>query len=124
MEQKFFVCEICGNMVGLIKNGGGKLVCCGTPMKELQAGTSDGAKEKHVPVVKVDGSKVTVEVGEVSHPMEADHYIEWIYIKTKKGGHRIALSPGDAPKAEFIMVDGDEFVAAYEYCNKHGLFMA
>ncbi len=120
--MKFFVCERCGNFVGMIKESGAPMVCCGEKMKELVPGTSDGAVEKHVPVVKLEGKKVIVTVGEVEHPMVDAHYIEWIAIETAKGAQRKVLKPGDKPELEFILTDDDSFVAAYAYCNLHGLW--
>ena len=120
--MKFFVCERCGNFVGMIKESGAPMVCCGEKMKELVPGTSDGAVEKHVPVVKLDGKKVIVTVGEAEHPMVDAHYIEWIAIETAKGAQRKVLKPGDKPELEFILTDDDSFVAAYAYCNLHGLW--
>jgi desulfoferrodoxin ferrous iron-binding domain len=122
MTQRFFICEICGNMVGLIKSSGVPLVCCGQEMTELVGNSSDGAVEKHVPVVSVNGSSVTIDIGAVPHPMLEEHYIEWIYLKTEKGGQRKELKPGDEPKAEFIITDGDKALKAYAYCNLHGLW--
>lgn len=119
--MQFFVCEECGNLVGMIHSSGAPMICCGQKMKELVANTSDGAKEKHVPVVTVDGDTVTVEVGSVAHPMVEAHYIQWIYLHTERGGQRKALKPGEAPKAVFVLKD-DKAVAAYEYCNLHGLW--
>ncbi len=122
--MKFFVCEKCGNFVGMIKESGAPMVCCGEKMKELVPGTSDGAAEKHVPVVKLEGKKVIVTVGEVEHPMVDAHYIEWIAIETAKGAQRKVLKPGQKPELEFILTDDDSFVAAYAYCNLHGLWKA
>ena len=122
MEQKFYICEQCGNMAAAVKVKGCPLTCCGKPMKELVPGTSDGAHEKHVPVVAVEGNKVTVTVGEVEHPMVDAHYIEWISIQTKQGNQRKALKPGDAPKACFMLCEGDAVEAAYAYCNLHSLW--
>lgn len=119
---KFFVCKHCGNMVGLIHESGVPLVCCGENMTELVANTTDAAQEKHVPVVEVNGNTVTVKVGSVTHPMEEKHYIQWIYIQTEQGGQRKALKPGAEPVATFELTDGDKLVAAYEYCNLHGLW--
>ena len=124
MEQKYYVCKKCGNMVSMIKSSGAKCVCCGEEMTELVAGTSDGAVEKHVPVYSVDGNKVSVTVGEVAHPMQDVHYIEWLSIETKKGSQIKALNPGEEPKAEFVLTDDDELVAVYAYCNLHGLWKA
>lgn len=121
-KTKFYVCETCGNLVSLIREGGGTLVCCGKEMKELVPNTVDAAVEKHVPVVEVDGNKVTVTVGSVIHPMTEQHWIEYIYLVTKEGFQRKCLNPGDEPKAVFALSDGDEVVAAYEHCNLHGLW--
>ena len=93
-------------------------------MEELTPNTSDGAGEKHVPVIKKDGNKVTVEVGSVAHPMLEAHYIMFVLLETKKGVQRVDLAPDTEPKAEFVLADGDEVVAAYEYCNLHGLWKA
>ncbi len=124
MEQKFFLCEHCGNMVAAVKVEGCPITCCGKPMKELVPGTSDGAHEKHVPVWSREGNKVTVTVGEVEHPMLDAHYIEWISIQTKQGNQRKALKPGDKPEVCFALCEGDEVEAAYAYCNLHSLWKA
>lgn len=121
-KTKFFICETCGNLVSLINEGGGTLVCCGEDMKELVANTEDAAVEKHVPVIEVEGNKVTVTIGSVIHPMVDEHWIEWIYLETKEGVQRKCLEPGDEPKAVFVLNDGDEVVSAYEHCNLHGLW--
>lgn len=120
-EHKFFRCKHCGNIVGIINNAGVPLKCCGEDMEELVANTVDASKEKHVPVVSIEGNTVLVEVGSIAHPMEEKHYIQWIYILTKHGGQRKSLEPGEAPRASFALVD-DEVVAVYEYCNLHGLW--
>ena len=122
--MKFFVCNHCGNIVQYVKNKGVPVVCCGEKMSELIPGTSDGAVEKHVPEVKVDGNKVTVTVGSVAHPMQDVHYIEWVILETEKGYQKVDLKPDQAPVAEFIVPEGDKPVAAYEYCNLHGLWKA
>ena len=122
--MKFYVCNHCGNIVQYVKNKGVPVVCCGEKMSELIPGTSDGAAEKHVPEVKVDGNKVTVTVGSVAHPMQDVHYIEWVILETEKGYQKVDLKPEQAPVAEFIVPEGDKPVAAYEYCNLHGLWKA
>ncbi len=121
-NTKFFICESCGNLVNLVLSGGGTLVCCGQEMKELVPNTVDAAVEKHVPVVEVEGNKVTVKVGSVTHPMVEEHYIQWIYLETKEGVQTKCLKPGEAPEAVFALNEGDAAVAAYEYCNLHGLW--
>ena len=120
-KVKFYICEHCQNLVEMIYDSGVNPVCCGEKMKELVAGTSDGAREKHVPEVTVNGNEVSVVIGSVEHPMIEKHYIMWIYLETKKGGQRVDLKPGEAPKAKFLVID-DEPVAVYEYCNLHGLW--
>ena len=97
-------------------------MCCGAPMDELKANTEDAAQEKHVPAVTVEGNIVTVVVGEAAHPMIEEHYIQWIALETKQGAQRKPLCPGQEPKAVFALADGDEAVAAYAYCNLHGLW--
>ena len=122
--MKFFKCATCGNVIEFLNASGVPVMCCGKKMEELVPGTSDGAAEKHVPVIKQEGNKVTVLIGEVEHPMVEAHYIQWIVLETGKGAQRAYLNPGEAPKAEFILAEGDEVVAAYEYCNLHGLWKA
>lgn len=124
MEQRFFVCEHCGNMVAMVKNSGVPIMCCGQKMTELIPGTVDAAREKHVPVYTVDGSTVHVSVGSVEHPMQDAHYIEWISLQTKQGNQRKELKPGMKPEACFALCEGDEVVAVYAYCNLHGLWKA
>lgn len=124
MEQKFFICEHCGNIIAMVKDKGVPVVCCGQKMTELVAGTTDAAVEKHVPVYSVEGNKVLVKVGDVEHPMLDEHYIEWVSLQTKSGNQRKALNPGDAPEVCFAICDGDEVEAVYAYCNLHSLWKA
>lgn len=122
MELKFYKCQLCGKIVAMVKDSGVPTICCGQPMEEIIPGTTDAAVEKHVPVVSIDGNKVTVSVGSVAHPMTEEHYIEWIVISTKNVTQRKVLKPGDAPQAEFALTEGDEFVYALAYCNLHSLW--
>lgn len=122
MEPKFYVCKKCGNIIAMVKASGVPVVCCGEPMAELVPGTTDGALEKHVPVVVREGDRVTVTVGSVEHPMLEAHHIEWILLQTRQGNQRKLLRPGEAPRATFALTEGDDVVAAYEYCNLHGLW--
>ena len=124
MKQKFFICEKCGNIVAMVKEGGGRLVCCGQPMNEIIPGTVEASREKHIPVYTVDGNRVTVQVGSVTHPMSEEHYIEWISLQTKQGNQRKALSPTGEPTVCFTICEGDEVEAVYAYCNLHGLWKA
>ncbi len=120
--QKFYICKHCGNIVGLINNAGVPLVCCGEKMHELIPNTSDGTVEKHLPIISAEGNKVTVKVSSVPHPMIPEHFIEWVYVQTKHGGQRKILEPGAAPEVTFLLTDDDEVIAAFAYCNIHGLW--
>ena len=115
MEQKFYICKHCGNIVAFVKESGAPVSCCGEIMQRLEAGVTDAAKEKHVPMVRANGNLVTVSVGSVTHPMEEKHYIEWISLQTKQG---------EKPEVTFALAEGDEVEAAYAYCNLHGLWKA
>ena len=120
--MKFYVCKHCKNLVTLLHESGVPMMCCGEKMTELVPGTSDGAFEKHVPAVSVDGNTVTVKVGEVEHPMLENHYIQGVVLETKNGAQIHYLKPGEKPEAVFALAEGDEAIAAYEYCNLHGLW--
>lgn len=122
MEQKFYRCSVCGNIITFVKNSGVPVICCGKKMEEIIPGTVDASLEKHIPVIAVENNKVTVTVGAVEHPMIDAHYIEWIFLQTKEGNQRKQLKPNQAPIAVFYLSDTDEVVAAYEYCNLHGLW--
>ena len=124
MEQRFFVCETCGNIIAMVKPSGVPVVCCGKPMKQIVPNTTDAAQEKHVPVWSKEGNLVKVQVGSVAHPMIPAHYIEWVSLQTKAGNQRKALSPEQAPEVTFALTEGDEVEAVYAYCNLHGLWKA
>ena len=124
MEQKFFICEHCGNIVAMVKPSGVPIVCCGKIMNELIPGTTDASVEKHVPVYTVNDNRVEVVVGDVIHPMAEEHYIEWISLQTKQGNQRKLLLPGMEPKATFLIETDDEVEAVYAYCNLHSLWKA
>ena len=120
MAQRLEVykCEACGNIVEVFHGGGGELVCCGESMKLMSENTVDAAKEKHVPVVEKTAKGYKVKVGEVAHPMEDKHYIEWIELIADGKVYTEFLKPGQAPEAEFC-VEAEQ-VTAREYCNVHG----
>ena len=124
-EPKFLRCRTCGRLVMALPGGKDHADCCGEGTAELlTANTTDAAKEKHVPVIETKGARVTVKVGSAPHPMLAEHYIQWVYLQTKNGGQFHFFAPGDAPEATFALAEGDAAVAAYEYCNLHGLWKA
>ncbi|MBR2043478.1 MAG: desulfoferrodoxin [Clostridia bacterium] len=120
-ENRFYICEHCGNIVGLVHDGGVPLMCCGQKMTHIVPGTVDASKEKHVPVVTVEGDTVKVEIGAVAHPMAEEHSILWVYMQTDRGGQRKALSVGSEPVVYFALKD-EKPVAVYAYCNLHGLW--
>jgi superoxide reductase len=123
-DKKFYRCNHCGNIFGVVNDAGVVPVCCGEPMETLVANTTDAAQEKHVPVIERDGTQVTVKVGSVAHPMQDDHYIQWILVTQGDVTERAILKPGEAPEATFILADASAPVKAYEYCNLHGLWSA
>ena len=122
--MKFYKCDICGKIVAIVKETPVDTVCCGQPMRELVPGTTDGSAEKHVPVYKVEGGTVTVNVGSTDHPMTDEHLVEWIAIETEHGNQRRMLKAGDKPSASFALVPHDKVKTVYEYCNIHGLWKA
>lgn len=122
-DHKFFICEHCGNIVGMVHDAGVPLVCCGKKMTGLVPGTVEASHEKHIPVVTVSGNTVHVAIGSVAHPMAEEHSILWVYLQTDRGGQRKTLCVGEAPEVSFALCD-EKPVAVYAYCNLHGLWMA
>ena len=120
--MNFYKCDLCDNLIGVIENNGGPLDCCNNPMKELIPNRVDASHEKHLPAVTVTGDCISVQIGSVAHPMEEAHHIVFVYLQTKKGGQRKSLCIGDDPKVSFAIVD-DQPLAAYAYCNLHGLWI-
>ena len=120
-KQKFFICKHCGNMVGLIKDAGVPMICCGEQMAELVPNTVEASAEKHLPSVTVSGDSISVQVGSVPHPMEEAHLITFVYVETERGGQRKCLKAGEAPNVEFCFAN-DKPIAVFAYCNLHGLW--
>jgi superoxide reductase len=118
--NQVYKCNVCGNMVEIIHTGAGELVCCNQPMQLMTENTTDAATEKHVPLIEKTDNGVKVKVGEVPHPMDEDHYIEWIEILANGQSYKKFLKPGDLPEAEFNIKS--ETITAREYCNLHGLW--
>lgn len=133
-HQKFYYCERCGNLAGLIQSGGSEMWCCKEPMKQLTAKTTDSAyspsgeaaikAKTHLPNVNLSGHGVHCTVGgDTVHPMDSDHHISWIYLRTTEGGHRKNIcSDEKIPSADFAMTEHEQPLEAYSYCNKHGLW--
>ncbi len=124
MEQRFYICEHCGNIITMVRDAGVPVMCCGQKMTLLVPGATDAAAEKHVPVCQVEGNTVTVTVGSVEHPMLPEHSIQWVSLQTRQGCQRKALRPGGRPAVTFALCDGDEVEAVYAYCDLHGLWKA
>ena len=124
MAKQFEVykCELCGNLVEVMYAGAASPECCSQSMKLMREGTSDGAKEKHVPVIEKIPGGFKVTVGSVAHPMEEKHWIQWIELLADGVSYHKLLKPGDAPEAEFCIEA--ESVIAREYCNIHGHWKA
>jgi len=119
-KLEVYECKICGNLVEVLRGGKGELVCCGEPMEKLTAKTADAGMEKHVPVIEKNDTGYKVKIGSIPHPMEQEHYIEWIELLADGRAYRQFLSPGQAPEATFAIEAAE--VSAREHCNKHGLW--
>jgi len=115
-----YKCEVCGNIVEVLFGAKGELVCCGKPMVLQKENTVDAAKEKHVPVVEKTADGFKVKVGDVAHPMEEKHYIQWVEIIADGKAYCQFLNPGEAPEATF-RIQADQ-ITAREYCSLHGLW--
>ena len=120
-ENKFYICEHCGNMIGMIHDAGVPMMCCGQKMTKLEPGTVEASHEKHIPVVTREGDRVVVNVGSAAHPMTEEHHIAWVYLQTCRGGQRKCLKADGEPVVTFALCE-EEPVAVYAYCNLHGLW--
>ena len=119
-KMGLYKCNVCGNIIEVIHPGAGQLVCCSLPMEELKVQTSDdSSQEKHVPVVTIEGSSKTIRVGSIPHPMEKDHYIEWLCLVADNKEYFVKLYPEQEAAARFPYIKGSTL---YAYCNKHGLW--
>ena len=119
-NQKFFVCKHCGNMVETIKNTDVPMMCCGEKLFELVPNTVEASVEKHLPVVTVSGDAISIQVGNVLHPMEVAHHIVFLYVETECGGRK-CLKIGEEPKLS-LSFSNEKPIAVYAYCNLHGLW--
>jgi superoxide reductase len=121
-KNQIYKCAVCGNIVEMTHEGAGELVCCGQPMNLMEEKTNDAGKEKHVPVVEKTSNGIKVKIGSIPHPMEPEHYIEWIEVIADGVVYRKFLKPHDTPEAEFCPQTSAIQVRAY--CNIHGLWRA
>ncbi len=122
-KLNIFKCEVCGNIVEVVHEAGGVLTCCKQAMALNKENTKDAAKEKHIPALKRDGSTLTVKVGDIPHPMEEKHYIEWVELIEDGKTQRIELKPNSNPEVVFNNV-GSGNITVRAYCNLHGLWKA
>ncbi len=121
--SEVYKCESCGAIVEVLAGGAGVLVCCGEDMKNMKENTVDASKEKHIPVAEKSAVGTKVKVGSVPHPMEPDHYIEWVEVVNGEWVNFKAMKPGEKPEADFYVPMSPKLVVR-AYCNKHGLWRA
>ena len=122
--MKFYICKHCGNVITKLTSSQVPVQCCGENMQPLEAGVTDAAVEKHVPVVTVEGNLVKVHVGSVTHPMTAEHLIQWVAVVTDRDALIHWFHPEAAPEAVFALAEGQQVKEVYAYCNLHGLWKA
>lgn len=122
-EFKMLRCKVCGKIIGFFKETPVPTICCGQPMEVIKANSTDGAFEKHVPVVSINKDVVHVEIGSTIHPMLENHYIEFVILQTDKGYQRKDLKPGDQPILDFKILENEKPLRVFEYCNLHGLWV-
>ncbi len=115
---KLYKCDICNNIIMLLEGNNDNIICCNSKMKKLEANTFEASKEKHIPSYEINNDEIIVTVGEIEHPMEEDHYIMWIILKTDNELIKVNLKPGYSPTCKFKYVPNSTI---YAYCNKHGL---
>ena len=121
MDNKFYICSHCGNLIGMINDAGVPMICFGEEMTNLVPGVVEASHEKHIPVVKVENNVVEVTIGSIEHPMIPEHSILWVYLKTDKGGQRKCLKAGEKPIVKFALLD-ETPISVYAYCNLHRLW--
>lgn len=122
MKMKFYKCRHCGQIVAIIEPTGVDIICCGDPMDEMVANTTDAAVEKHVPEYKIENGKLHVSIGSVDHPMTPEHFIKWVYVETGHGSYLKELHPAEKPHVTFELAEGESPCCVYAYCNLHGLW--
>lgn len=123
MKQiKFYRCRHCGNVVIKMVDSKVPVVCCGEPMDEIRPNKTDAAQEKHVPVVERNENILEVMVGAVLHPMTKEHLITNIVLLTDLGYYVRVLKAGDEPKAKFNLLEGENPIEVFAYCNLHSMW--
>ncbi len=122
MEQIYYYCKHCGNIIVKLNDSGIPLICCGEKLEVLNPNTNDGAREKHIPIYSVRCGKVTINIGEIPHPMIPEHYIEWVELQTNKGTQFKRLTPNTEPTVTFNINKDENVEAVFAYCNLHSLW--
>lgn len=120
--MKIHHCPICGNQILFLKEPHVIPICCGKTMLILKENSQEASVEKHLPKIIQVGNRIVVSVGEIDHPMLVEHHIEYVILETSLGLCKKDLHPGNSPRHEFLLVDGEKVIAAYTYCNLHGLW--
>lgn len=120
----FYRCNVCGNIAIKLVDSGVPMVCCGAPMSEIKANTTDAVQEKHVPVVEVKGNVVKVKIGIVPHPMTEEHFIQFVAMKTNQNVYIKELQPNEKPECEFALLKNEKVEEVFAYCNLHSLWKA
>ena len=123
VKKAVYKCSLCGNVVEGLWDGKTDVSCCGQKMTKLEPNTVDAAVEKHIPVISREGNKVTVSVGEVAHPMGADHYILFVEVLAGNNVYRHDFAEGDN-KGEAVFYIEEQDLVARAYCNLHGFWSA
>lgn len=121
---RYFRCDKCGNLVESVHSSGVPMVCCGEKMRELVPGQRGCRRGKARSCGERGGQRRAGPCGSVTHPMTEEHLIEMSPLETNRGVQRKVLSAGEAPEAVFALAEGEQAVAAYAYCNLHGLWKA
>jgi len=120
-KKEIYKCDICGNIVEVLNVGSESLVCCGGAMRLESEKIEDQGNEKHVPIIEKTDFGYRIKVGSIEHPMENEHFIEWIEINSEDGkSGKKFLNPGDKPEADFY-IKADK-ITARAYCSVHGLW--
>lgn len=120
-KLKFFKCKHCGNVVAKLVDKDVSIFCCGGEMEEIVANTTEASTEKHLPVVAIKDGLAEIKIGSVPHPMEKEHFINFIAVETDANCIISCLQPETKPEAK-IYVGNSKIISVYEYCNLHGLW--
>lgn len=119
--MRFYTCTKCGSLITSSGDLVEDIYCCGKRASELTPEVSGTFARTHAPILSREGDLITVRVGEQAHPMTPTHAILWVLLVSREGVQKKAVS--EIPEVTFALTPGDRAVAAYAFCNEHGLFM-